>query len=103
LTPKIFRPATENLQHTNISSLCQAPDTFAKVDLGAEPSWQTKTKDNTVNPSWNETHDFVVSDFHQCIKVHLFDKDVNSDDEIGMGITTKKSSATEAGRNWLLS
>ena len=66
----------------------EAPDCYVKVDVGAEPSWQTQTKNNTVHPSWNETHDFVVSDFHQCIKVHVFDKDVNGDDEVGMGITT---------------
>ena len=78
-----------------------APDTYAKVDVGAEPSWQTQTKDNTVNPSWNETHDFVVSDFHQCIKVHVFDKDVNSDDEIGMGLTTVEEVLHNGGRQEL--
>jgi Ca2+-dependent lipid-binding protein len=78
-----------------------APDTYAKVDVGAEPSWQTQTKDNTVNPSWGETHDFVVSDFHQCIKVHIFDKDVNSDDEIGMGITTVEEVLRNGGRQEL--
>lgn len=78
-----------------------APDTYCKVDVGAEPSWQTQTKDNTVNPSWNETHDFVVSDFHQCIKLHVFDKDVNGDDEIGMGITTVEEVLRHGGKQEL--
>lgn len=78
-----------------------APDCYAKVDLGAEPTWQTSTKDNTVNPSWNETHDFVVSDFHQCIKVHVFDKDVNGDDEVGLGVTTVEEILKNGGRQEL--
>jgi len=78
-----------------------APDVFVKVDVGAEPTWQTQTKDNTTNPNWGETHDFVVSDFHQCIKVHLFDKDVNSDDEIGMSITTVEEVLRNGGRQEL--
>jgi Ca2+-dependent lipid-binding protein len=78
-----------------------APDCYAKVELGAEPAWQTATKDNTVNPSWNETHDFVVSDFHQCIKVHVFDKDVNGDDEVGLGVTTVEEILQNGGRQEL--
>ena len=78
-----------------------APDCYAKVDLGAEPSWQTSTKDNTVNPSWNETHDFVVSDFNQCIKVHVFDKDVNGDDEVGLGVTTVQEILQHGGKQEL--
>ena len=53
------------------------PDCFAKVNVGAEDAWETAVKDNTVKPSWNETHDFVVSDFDQCIKVSVEDHDVN--------------------------
>lgn len=78
-----------------------APDCYAKVELGAEPLWQTSTKDNTVNPSWNETHDLVVTDFHQCIKVHIFDKDVNGDDEVGMGVTTVEEILRNGGRQEL--
>ena len=78
-----------------------APDCYAKVELGAEPLWQTATKDNTVNPSWNETHDFVVSDFYQCIKVQIFDKDVNGDDEVGLGVTTVDEILRNGGRQEL--
>jgi Ca2+-dependent lipid-binding protein len=78
-----------------------APDCYVKVDVGAEPTWQTQTKDNTTTPNWGETHDFVVSDFHQCIKVHVFDKDVNGDDEIGMGISTVEEILRNGGRQEL--
>lgn len=78
-----------------------APDCYVKVDVGAEPSWQTSTKDNTVHPSWNETHDFVVSDIHQCIKVHVFDKDVNGDDEVGLGVTTVEEILRNGGKQEL--
>lgn len=65
-----------------------APDCYAKVDVGGEESWKTATKSNTNSPTWNETHDFVVSDFDQCIKVDVEDEDVNGDDEVGFAVTT---------------
>ncbi len=65
-----------------------APDCYAKVDVGGEPSWSTSTKNNTNKPAWNETHDFVVSDFDQCIKIDVQDSDVGGDDEVGLGVTT---------------
>ncbi|KAM0723853.1 hypothetical protein Q7P37_000843 [Cladosporium fusiforme] len=67
-----------------------APDCYTKASVGAEPAWQTGTKNNTVHPSWNESHDFVVTDYDQCIKVELFDEDVNGDDELGLAVTTVK-------------
>ena len=65
-----------------------APDTYVNVDVGAEPTFRTKTINNKHTPTWNETHDFVVSDFDQCIKVDVYDHDVNGDDEVGLGVTT---------------
>ena len=65
-----------------------APDCYAKVEVGGEEAWKTTTKNNTNKPTWNETHDFVVSDFDQCIKVDVLDEDVNGDDEVGLGVTT---------------
>lgn len=65
-----------------------APDCYAKVDVGGEESWKTATKNNTNRPKWNETHDFVVSDFDQCIKVDVEDEDVDGDDEVGVAVTT---------------
>jgi Ca2+-dependent lipid-binding protein len=64
------------------------PDCFTKVDVGAEESWQTKTINNSVHPKWNETKDFVVSDLDQCIKIDVEDHDVNSNDEVGIAVTT---------------
>lgn len=65
-----------------------APDCYAKVELGAEEPWQTSTKNNTNKPSWNETHDFVVCDYEQCIKIDVKDSDVNGDDDVGLAVTT---------------
>lgn len=53
------------------------PDCFAKIEVGAEEAWQTSTKNNTTHPTWNETHDFVVSDYSQCIRIGVEDHDVN--------------------------
>lgn len=74
-----------------------APDCYAKVDVGGEPSWQTATKNNTNKPSWNETHDFVVSDFDQCIKVDVRDEDVNGDDDVGLAVTTVREILVAGG------
>lgn len=65
-----------------------APDCYASVEVGAEEPWQTKTISNVHSPAWNETHDFVVCDFDQCIKVDVKDHDVNSDDDVGLAVTT---------------
>lgn len=67
-----------------------APDCYAKVSVGAEEVWKTKTKSNTTHPAWNETHDFVVTDFDQCIKVDVMDEDVGTDDEVGVAVTLIK-------------
>lgn len=64
------------------------PDCYAKVNVGAEEAWKTGVKNNTTTPAWNETHDFVVSDLLQCVKVDIEDQDVNADDEIGIAVTT---------------
>ncbi|KAK4539475.1 hypothetical protein LTR36_010911 [Oleoguttula mirabilis] len=65
-----------------------SPDCYAKINVGAEESWKTSTKNNTTNPIWGETHDFVVSDFDQYIKVDVEDEDVGGDDEVGVALTT---------------
>lgn len=74
-----------------------APDCYATVDVGAEESWKTATKKNTNRPTWNETHDFVVSDFEQCIKVDVKDEDVNVDDEVGLAVTTVREILVAGG------
>lgn len=74
-----------------------APDCYATVEVGAEELWQTSTKNNTNNPSWNETHDFVVSDFDQCIKIDVKDHDVNGDDDVGLAVTTVREILVAGG------
>ncbi|KEF57666.1 uncharacterized protein A1O9_05584 [Exophiala aquamarina CBS 119918] len=78
-----------------------APDCYAKVDVGGEESWRTVTKNNTNRPSWNETHDFVVSDFDQCIKVDVKDEDLNGDDDVGLAVTTVREILMAGGRQEL--
>jgi len=78
-----------------------APDCYAKVDVGGEESWKTATKNNTNKPSWNETHDFVVSDFEQCIKVDVKDEDLNGDDDVGLGVTTVREILVAGGKQEL--
>ena len=78
-----------------------APDCYAKVEVGAEEAWKTTTKNNTNNPNWSETHDFIVSDFDQCIKIDVEDQDVNSDDEVGIALTTVREILTSGGRQEL--
>ncbi|KAE9981731.1 hypothetical protein EG328_011429 [Venturia inaequalis] len=84
------------------SKITQAsPDCYVECEVGAEPSWRTTTKNNSTTPAWNETHDFVVTDFDQQIKVVLSDHDVNSDDEIGTAITTVKDILLAGGKQEL--
>ncbi|KAK4561181.1 hypothetical protein LTR86_005136 [Recurvomyces mirabilis] len=78
-----------------------APDCYVKVEVGAEPEWKTTMKANTTNPIWNETHDFVVSDYDQCIKLDVEDQDVGGDDEVGLGVTTIEEILRSGGRKEL--
>lgn len=66
------------------------PDCYCKVNIGAEAEWRTSTKDNDINPQWNETHDFLVADYDQRIVINLLDEDVGEDDNIGIATTTVK-------------
>jgi len=75
-----------------------APDCYAKTQVGAETEFRTKTINNKHSPSWNETHDFVVSDMDQCVKIEIYDHDVNGDDEIGMAVTTVRESLAKGGK-----
>jgi Ca2+-dependent lipid-binding protein len=82
-----------------LSKLTKAsPDCYALIELGAEPAWRTSVKANTTHPVWGETHDFVVTDFDQCIKVTVNDQDVNSDDEVGIAITTVSEIIEHGGK-----
>ncbi|PQE24889.1 C2 domain-containing protein [Rutstroemia sp. NJR-2017a WRK4] len=78
-----------------------SPDCYAEIEVGAEPAWRTTTKDNTTTPVWGETHDFVVTDFDQRIKVVVSDHDLNSDDEVGEAVTTVKEILVASGKQEL--
>ena len=67
------------------------PDCYVKVNVSAEEEWRTGVKNNSHHPTWNETHDFLVTDHDQCIKLDVQDDDVAGDDDIGVGETTVKS------------
>jgi Ca2+-dependent lipid-binding protein len=74
-----------------------SPDCYAEVEVGAEEAWKTSVKNNSTSPAWGETHDFVVTDFDQCITVTVRDHDVGSDDEVGLGVTTVREILTAGG------
>jgi Ca2+-dependent lipid-binding protein len=73
------------------------PDCFVKVKVGAEEEWKTSVVDNNHEPEWNETHDFLVSDFEQDISVDIQDDDLAGDDDIGFGSTTVKEILLQGG------
>ncbi|KAF2027794.1 hypothetical protein EK21DRAFT_91164 [Setomelanomma holmii] len=73
------------------------PDCFVKVSVGAEGEWKTSTLKNEYEPEWNETHDFLVTDFEQQIFVDIKDDDTLSDDDIGIGFTTIKDVLLNGG------
>lgn len=97
-----FADEPESATRKLFSKMTRAhPDCYAEVEVGAEEAWRTSTKNNTTSPAWNETHDFVVTDFDQCIKVELQDHDVGSDDLVGLGITTVRDLITAGGKQEL--
>jgi hypothetical protein len=78
------------------------PDCYAKVAVSAEAEWQTATAKNSRNPTWNETRDFVISDYDQIIGVDVNDDDTaNTDDDIGLATTTVKKLLLSGGRQEL--
>ncbi|KAK1075613.1 hypothetical protein LTR74_000021 [Friedmanniomyces endolithicus] len=79
-----------------------APDCYTEVTVGAEPEWKTKVKPNTTHPVWDETHDFVVTDYDQVIKLTVMDQDIGADAEVGLAVLTVRE-ALMAGSNQDLS
>lgn len=77
------------------------PDCYVKVNVGAETEWRTATQKNNHNPEWNETHDFLVTDFEQGIAVDVQDDDLAGDDDIGLGYTTIKEVLLNGGTHEL--
>ncbi|GAB1317094.1 Extended synaptotagmin-3 [Madurella fahalii] len=75
------------------------PDCYAKVAVSAEAAFQTATVKNARAPEWNETYDFVVSDYDQRIAVDVNDDDTaRRDDDIGEATTTVRNLLLSGGR-----
>lgn len=67
------------------------PDCFANVSVGAETVFRTFTKGNTLEPVWDETHDFLVASYDQNIVIHVNDEDLGENDAMGTAtISVKK-------------
>jgi Ca2+-dependent lipid-binding protein len=94
--------AQGKMKHLFAKMTRAAPDCYCNVDVGAEPTWKTTVKNNTTNPAWGETHDFVVSDFDQAIKIDVEDQDVGSDEEVGLGVTTVEELLQKGGKQELV-
>jgi Ca2+-dependent lipid-binding protein len=73
------------------------PDSYCTVNVGAEGEWRTSTIKNKHDPEWNETHDFLVTDYEQCITVDVNDEDLGGDDDIGIATTTVKQLLLSGG------
>ncbi|KAL6702898.1 hypothetical protein ACN47E_000860 [Coniothyrium glycines] len=77
------------------------PDCYCTVNVGAEEEWRTSTRKNDHDPEWNETHDFLVTDFEQAIFLDVKDDDLGGDDDIGLGRTTVKDVLLAGGTHEL--
>lgn len=73
------------------------PDCFCEVTVGAEEVWKSSTKKDSFEPEWNETHDFLVSDYEQAIQFDVDDDDFTGDDDIGVATTTVKQVLLNGG------
>lgn len=70
--------------------LKDVPDCFANVTVGAEPAFRSTTKSNSMEPEWNETHDFLVADYEQNLVIEINDEDVGENDAMGVATVSVK-------------
>ncbi|KAK6840737.1 Extended synaptotagmin-3 [Apiospora arundinis] len=73
------------------------PDCYCRVAVGAAEEWRTSTQEDTFDPVWNETHDFLVADYEQRITFDMNDKDPGSDEDIGEATTTVRNILLSGG------
>ena len=63
------------------------PDVYLLTQFGSSPTpWRTKTVWDNLNPVWNESAHFVLSDYDQVVRVHAWDEDkspLDPDDDLG--------------------
>lgn len=78
------------------------PDCFVKVNVGASEEWRTSVQKNDHDPVWNESHDFLVTDFEQMISLDIQDDDLVGDDDIGLAHTTIKDVLLNGGSKELV-
>lgn len=81
--------------------LRDVPDCYANVTVGAEPVFRTKTIEDSKNPEWHETHDFLVADMDQNIVIDVDDADPGSNDDIGTAIISIKKLMLGGGQQEL--
>mmetsp|Transcript_42982 Transcript_42982/g.111046 ORF Transcript_42982/g.111046 Transcript_42982/m.111046 type:complete len:665 (-) Transcript_42982:11-2005(-) len=55
-------------------------DPFIKITTATGKEWTTTTKENTINPNWNETFWLTLTDDESSILLSVFDNDTTSDD-----------------------
>lgn len=66
--------------------LKDVPDPFANVTVGAEPAFRSSTKEDCMEPVWNESHDFLVADYDQNVVIEVLDEDPGENDPMGEAI-----------------
>jgi Ca2+-dependent lipid-binding protein len=75
------------------------PDSYATVTLGEK--FKTKSTENTRDPKWDETHDFLLSDHDQKIFVEIWDSDTTSDDLMGAASVAVRDILLQGGTHVL--
>eukprot|EP00475_Leptophrys_vorax_P032002 TRINITY_DN4892_c1_g1_i3.p1 TRINITY_DN4892_c1_g1~~TRINITY_DN4892_c1_g1_i3.p1 ORF type:complete len:1239 (+),score=404.15 TRINITY_DN4892_c1_g1_i3:101-3817(+) len=82
-------------------------DPFIKIKI-RDDTWKTRHVDKTLNPVWNETHEFKDVPLSQEIIVEVFDHDTLVDDKLGEVVVAIASISKEpkgkdfATENWFL-
>lgn len=67
------------------------PDVYCIITACGGKVWRTKTIKNNLTPQWNESADFVLSDYDQVLEVDAFDEDggpLDPDDDLGLAKLT---------------
>lgn len=68
----------------------QIPDLYCKASFGLE-DMKTDVRMNNLNPEWNQSKSFILSDLEQPFELKCYDKDtVTKDDLVGSIVMTAK-------------
>jgi C2 domain len=54
--------------------MADVPDMYCALEFGSK-EWKSSVVKNRSDPEWNETVDFVLSDYGQILDIHVFDKE----------------------------